>query len=225
MLNKSSSPLPATRGISRANSRKPENQPTTDRPWTNTRYLDRYHFTRDVLAHLPSAETVWVLGTMLESEEDVRTREEKIRIAKESSRAGGGGLSSVTAPRYLAIQALHRLGLRNYPSDGPFDARLGWWSRVKSGEIPFSFVGEPVEYRFNQDGTWETIPIANPPDDGPQIPREISPSQNPQPSPASTQSPESRENGSARYLLVGMITLFCVAVVGYLARRHIRTHP
>ena len=25
-----------------------------------------------------------------------------------------------------------------------------------------------MEYRFRPDGTWETIPIANPPDDGPK---------------------------------------------------------
>jgi hypothetical protein len=43
-----------------------------------------------------------------------------------------------------------------------------WWEEVKSGKRTFSFKGQAVEYRFRPDGTWETIPIANPPDDGPK---------------------------------------------------------
>jgi hypothetical protein len=39
---------------------------------------------------------------------------------------------------------------------------------VKTGKRTFSFKGQAVEYRFRPDGTWETISIANPPDDGPK---------------------------------------------------------
>jgi hypothetical protein len=42
-----------------------------------------------------------------------------------------------------------------------------WWEEVKSGQRTFSFKGQVVEYRFRPDGTWDTIPIANPPVDGP----------------------------------------------------------
>ena len=43
-----------------------------------------------------------------------------------------------------------------------------WWEEVKSGQRTFSFKGQAVKYRFRPDGTWEAIPIANPPDDGPK---------------------------------------------------------
>jgi hypothetical protein len=36
------------------------------------------------------------------------------------------------------------------------------------GKRAFSFKGQTVEYCFKPDGTWDTIPIANPPDDGPR---------------------------------------------------------
>jgi hypothetical protein len=43
-----------------------------------------------------------------------------------------------------------------------------WYAEVKSGRKTFSFKGQSVEYRFNPDGTWETIAVANPPDDAPK---------------------------------------------------------
>jgi hypothetical protein len=47
-----------------------------------------------------------------------------------------------------------------------------WFAPIKSGEKPFSFKGQAVEYRFKPDGTWTTTPIARPPDDGPKpVPR------------------------------------------------------
>jgi hypothetical protein len=37
-----------------------------------------------------------------------------------------------------------------------------WWEKVESGEIPFSFVGQTVEYRFQPDGTVISTPIEIP---------------------------------------------------------------
>lgn len=42
---------------------------------------------------------------------------------------------------------------------------------VKSGQRPFSFKGQKVGYRFKPDGRWDTLPIANPPDDAVKFPR------------------------------------------------------
>ena len=79
--------------------------------------------------------------------------------------------------RTIPPGAIREIGLRNPPEplDGlalyPDDllaATRAWWEEVKSGKLTFSFKGQAVEYRFRPDGTWETIPIANPPDDGPK---------------------------------------------------------
>ena len=47
-------------------------------------------------------------------------------------------------------------------SPGPAPGR----EKVRSGSRNFSFVGQPVGYRFKPDGSWETIPISVPPKDG-----------------------------------------------------------
>lgn len=138
----------------------------TNKPWMDNSYLLEYHKTRDILALLPSPETIRVLGSMLESKEDVTSRDETIRRAIESSNAGGGGLHEVTSPRRLAGVVFHRIGLRNLPEK----VSLEWWKKVKAGEIAFSFVGQAVQYRFNPDGSWETMPIVNPPNDAPKPP-------------------------------------------------------
>ena len=43
-----------------------------------------------------------------------------------------------------------------------------WWEEVKAGKRTFSFIGQNVEYRFKPDGTWDTLAMANPPDDAPK---------------------------------------------------------
>jgi hypothetical protein len=75
----------------------------------------------------------------------------------------------------LAAQALYGLiedpPLQKNPSNYLLsDAKpwRAWWDEVKDGDETFSFKGQAVEYRFRPDGAWDTIPIANPPDDGPK---------------------------------------------------------
>jgi len=74
------------------------------------------------------------------------------------------------------VDALGKIGLRNAPPTKLYifqdrevlDENREWWREIESGRKTFSFRGQSVEYRFKPDGTWDTTPIANPPDDGPQ---------------------------------------------------------
>ncbi len=115
----------------------------------------------ETLRHLPSPETLKVLGNYLYDERDLPP---KITFLPENA--------------FLACRALTDLGIR----DAPVKSRPGfsswkesvtkqraWYAQVKAGTLPFSFVGQKVEYRFKPDGTWETIAMINPPDDGPKL--------------------------------------------------------
>lgn len=120
-------------------------------------------YLRDTLQHIPSPETVKVLGRYLHDVRDTPPSET-------------GDAPSLPSNAYLACAALANMGLRvdpPLPDSGimrwrhDVDEIRAWYAKVASGEIPFSFKGQAVEYRFNPDGTWKTIPIANPPDDAP----------------------------------------------------------
>jgi hypothetical protein len=140
-----------------------------EKPWLDNNYQLVHQQVRDTLIHLPSPETILVLGTMLESKEDIYTRDEIVAIWKEVSNQGGYRPVMPT-PSGFAFGVLQKIGLLNYPvsASESMTAALDWWRQVKSGDLTFSFKGQAVEYRFRPDGTWETIPIANPPDDGPK---------------------------------------------------------
>lgn len=114
----------------------------------------------ETLSHLPSPETIQVLGDYLDDERDPPPK-----------------IVFLPANSFLACVALSEIGLR----DPPVSSRPGihnwreeqvkqkaWHAKVKAGIIPFSFVGQKVEYRFKPDGTWETIAMVNPPDDRPK---------------------------------------------------------
>jgi hypothetical protein len=73
----------------------------------------------------------------------------------------------------LACRALSESGLRDSPQIIPYTISphdrvfwREWYTEVKGGRKAFSFIGKNVEYRFKPDGTWETIAMQNPPDDG-----------------------------------------------------------
>ncbi len=125
-----------------------------------------YYF--KTMAHLPSPETIAVLGDFLS--DDIDTPRIKISPASDWG-------ENPRANSFASTITLSAIGLREPPAsmkayDADPEAHLAksraWWEEVKSGRKTFSFVGQKVEYRFKQDGTWETIPIANPPDDGPE---------------------------------------------------------
>jgi hypothetical protein len=121
---------------------------------------ERQWLIAETLRHLPSPETIQVLGNYLDDERD--TPPELVFLPENS---------------FLGCVALSEIGLRN----PPVSARPGmhnwreelvkqkaWYAQVKAGAIPFSFVGQKLEYRFKPDGTWDTLAMANPPDDGPR---------------------------------------------------------
>jgi hypothetical protein len=113
--------------------------------------------------HMPSPETISVLGAYLYDERDAKPER-----------------NWTPENAHLAAYALSRIGLRDFQFEGaPVANSLtiwpdlkqlpdyrAWWEEIKSGQRTFSFKGQAVEYRFKPDGTWDTIPITNPPDDG-----------------------------------------------------------
>ena len=120
------------------------------------------------LSHLPSPETIAVLGEFLSDDIDTP----RYRISPDSDWG-----ENPKANSYGSAVTLTRIGLREPPGTREsYDAdpvlhlakTRAWWEEVKSGRRSFSFKGQAVEYRFKPDGTWDTLPIANPPDDRPQ---------------------------------------------------------
>ena len=147
-----------------------ESRKKTEKPWLDNDYRRIRQQAREIMMHLPSPETVWVLGGMLESKEDLWTREQRVAILREQHKKGFGS-GMIPSPIGFAGAVLEKIGLRDYPEYPSYkwkETLPPWWQQVKSGELTFSFKGQAVEYRFRPDGTWETIPIANPRDDGPK---------------------------------------------------------
>lgn len=150
---------------------KREQKEVTEYP-TSTGPRVSYDFNRacyfNTLSHLPSPETIAVLGDFLSDDIDTP----RIKIAPDSDWG-----ENPRANSFASTITLSAIGLREPPASmKAYDANpedhlaksRAWWEEVKAGRKTFSFVGQKVEYRFKPDGTWETIPIANPPDDGPK---------------------------------------------------------
>jgi hypothetical protein len=119
----------------------------------------------ETLSHLPSPECVQVLGEMLS---------ETWRMAP----TGGYTPPPLAEP---AMKTLGSLGIRDAPwkpittrddYQGAAHAWQDWYAKIKSGKLTFSFKGQASEYRFKSDGTWDTITIVDPPDDGLKPPEE-----------------------------------------------------
>ncbi len=160
-------------------------------------YGGTYDFNRilafEALTHLPSPETIKVLGEYLNDERDA---------AKEPLWTSDYILMGTGPNSYYAGKALQNIGLRNadfaQPDTGKEPSRnssepdviekymqelfsfsvlqreaqlkpwRAWYAEVKSGQRTFSFKGQNGDYRFKPDGTWETLAMDNPPDDGPR---------------------------------------------------------
>jgi len=152
-------------------------------PWTDGRYHDEFGQILETMCHLPSPETVRVLGGMLESEEDPRSPEidhdffAKLGASNNGKGIGDSNLIELCNPPTFAMGAFHRLGLREQPDQSTMNyyravkEYRAWWGRLKSGALGFSFKGTKVEYRFKPEGTWETLAMAKPPDDAPKPPQ------------------------------------------------------
>jgi hypothetical protein len=124
-----------------------------------------YDFNRQIvfetLVHIPSPETVKVLGEYLSDERDLHemTPEE---TAGQSCLSGGS-----TGNSTYATKALEKSALRSKPyrpgsvleNDVAKAAWRKWWGGIEAGRETFSFSGQNVEYRFKPDGTWETLSL------------------------------------------------------------------
>lgn len=176
------------------------------------------------LRHLSSPESVKVLGDMLEE-----TWQAPIPHGAEYY---------PPALASEAVTAIANLSFRNPPAGSEIlNSEMiaqalpewqRWYAEVAAGKKAFSFKGQAVEYRFRPDGTWETIAMANPPDDGPkQVPsnpetmrsdKSLPPSP---PVPAPLSPPAPTASSSFFGLIVGgVILLLAVAVL--LIRRNVR---
>jgi hypothetical protein len=203
-----------------ANARK-----NTEQPWMDGSYILQFDIIRQTLIHLPSPETIWETGKLLEDPSDLITHEMILeRKAMKDPTLIDWRLD--TNPRNLAAFVFNEIGLR---SDGDAsmkaDARLKWWEEVKSGKRTFSFKGQSVEYRFLPDGTWESIPMDNPPDDDPRkvvaVPE--TPKQNAEPTAAQPPAPEAREIPRL-WMMIGIAGVLLLIAAGWRMFRR-KSHP
>lgn len=118
----------------------------------NGTYSDyRYKFLVEALPNLPSPESVRVLGHYLSDDRD----------------PSGNQGDSISLPEnsVLACVGLSAIGLRNPPQINRTEWNVDrepwsrWFSKIQSGELAFSFVGQDVEYRFSPDGTVQTMAL------------------------------------------------------------------
>lgn len=159
-----------------------------------------------VLSQLPSPETVKVLGDMLAEE------------WQHPIEPGDDYIPPALA--VVSVHALAALPLREAPTPPFFEYRAKeklpiwqkWYSGMKSGSTTFSFKGQNVEYRFKPDGTWETLALANPPDDAPKPAVVVRPEKpTPQHQKSKTSPPEGPPwpwlIGAAAAVLTGLVWL------------------
>lgn len=137
-------------------------------------YQARGWYFHNTFPHIPSPEMIQVLGSYLDDFRDSNSPNlppEK-QTALESSNSNE--MQSKKSNAWYASYALSEIGLRDFPPmvshhlEGSLEnwkKARAWYQEVKAGQRTFSFKGKSVEYRFKPDGTWDTIPIKNPPQD------------------------------------------------------------
>lgn len=125
--------------------------------------------------HIPSPEMIQVVGHYLDDfrDSDLPNLPPEQRTVLEDAK-NPYEFERKTPNAWYASYALSEIGLRDFPpmvshhSKGSIDnwrKARAWYQEVKAGQRTFSFKGKSVEYRFKPDGTWDTIPIKNPPQD------------------------------------------------------------
>jgi hypothetical protein len=226
-----------------------ENDRATILPKEPYLYGGTFDFNRrlvfEVLSHLPSPETIQVLGDYLDDERDA---------AKEAIWTSDYQLMGTGPNSHYARETFKSIGLRNTdfaePNVGEWPSRTkyptreehmhvlfdylvnqreerlkpwrAWWDEVKSGQRTFSFKGQKVEYRFKPDATWDTIPITNPPDDGPKAAKPLmkEPERPEKRSPTVAVEPETFSN---RKTWLGTVFLALTTLIGLIYLRFRRT--
>ena len=208
-------------------------------------YRGTYDFNRrlafEALSHLPSPETIKVLGGYLDDERDA---------AKEAMWDSHGILLSMDPNSERALDALRNIGLRDpgfvdpesgkWPSSEDYAAReeerravydylvarrerqltpwRAWYAELKTGKRVFSFKGQAVEYRFKPDGTWDTIPIAYPPDDTPGVARSKTSDRQAKPRLAG-EVDEPKPRVQKRWLWIGVVGLAILGLLAWILRQ------
>lgn len=168
----------------------------------------------ETLKHLPSPETVKALGEML-SEDWEHEPFPNTDVAPAQSMAK----YAVTAMTLLNLRDAPSAAIEQYSAPKVLSEWQAWYVQIKSGQRALSFKGQAVEYRFKSDGSWDTIPIANPPDDAQEVPEARPASERPV-----TQKAQEPLLGNARkafrpYLLVALAGLLALAASWFGLRR------
>lgn len=191
--------------------------------------LVRSKYLAHTLSHLPSPETVLVLGDYLGDERDTPPEELPFEGTRERD------FVSCPENSWLAFYAISNLGLRDLPikpkqgvpSGGyrhlpemteAMRQLRGWHAEMKAGRRPFSFLGEKVEYRFKPDGTWQTTPLAI----SDEALREEFKSTAPPPSaamPASAEDPLPTSSTSSRWPWLTAVAVLLIATAAWISRR------
>lgn len=180
---------------------------------------NRDYYIQGILVHLPSAETIRVLGELLWDDQDAHKREE------------GDDWSPPQNNSYYAAKTLRRIGLRECPQplekpeDDP-DMALwrAWYEEVKSGKRSFSFVGQNVEYRLNPDGSVSSSLIKLEEERPAPVLRAPEEAQQRQPTAQDTIPTPAHEQPARRlWIVVGLILTGLIAAVA-LGRRGKRSH-
>ena len=151
----------------------------------------------EILGHLPSPESVEVLGHYLSDNRDLAEIKPPVP-GKPFEMVGAPGNST------CAAGALRKLGIRDAPlplTNREFSVSaehvamwLDWWEEVKSGRKSFSFIGGDIEYRFGEDGKVQATVMANQPDDAPK----------PEPRRRPPPDPKSESGGIPTWLWMGI---------------------
>lgn len=194
----------------------------------------RATYLTETLKHLPSPETIQVLGHYLSDMRDTPYDENpKFIEALRAGKVKEPDWTPTPQNAWLATCALSNIGLRNPPFEpvgNYINIRFSeadslpkfreWWEEVKSGKRTFSFVGQTIEYRFKPDGSWKTVTVDNPPPDAPKpsIAIPLQPEKKPEneriakPRPAEkTTVLEDSEHALWRWVLAGFVLLVAVA--------------
>jgi hypothetical protein len=172
----------------------------------------RYGF--QTLKHLPSPETVKALGGMLREEwEDEPDPNSEVHPAQSMAKY------AVTAMTLLNIREAPSEPIQQYDAPKVLAGWQDWYEQVKSGQRTFSFKGQPVEYRFKPDGTWETTPIANPPDDAPEVPEARPADRRPVTQETKEQPPGNAGKSYRSFLLAALAALLALAAAWFGMRR------
>lgn len=120
----------------------------------------------EVLAHLPSPETIKVLGHFLYDDKDT-----PVPLMSPDSDWG----ENPRANSFYAAATIMRMNLKDPPkaTDGSPETRLErireWWGEIQAGKRVLSFASQDVGYCFAPDGSWQVVhDITNEPPSSPR---------------------------------------------------------